>query len=144
MKLLGVMCLGVFCCAGVAHSAESEGERFLPISLKCPAENDQVLESVEKQRSGIESLIRVKYVNGVATTINLLGRDKTEPDFSPVLPAIDIRSESDPLRKKLAHRIAAHQESFKGDLRGTPGEAKGIFRHSQGQPKGAWAGIRLL
>jgi hypothetical protein len=67
MKLLGVMCLGVLCCAGVAHSVESEGERFLPISLKCPAENDQVLESVEKQRSGLESLIRVQYVNGVAT-----------------------------------------------------------------------------
>src|SRR5262245_22551657 len=83
MKLLGVMCLGVFCCAGVVHSAESEGERFFPISLKCPAENDQVLESVEKQRSGLESLIRVKYVNGVASIINLFGREKAEPDFSP-------------------------------------------------------------
>src|SRR5262245_43040147 len=81
MKLLGVMCLGVFCCAGVVHSAESEGERFFPISLKCPAENDQVLESVEKQRSGLESLIRVKYVNGVASIINLFGREKAEPDF---------------------------------------------------------------
>ena len=128
MKLLGVMCLGVFCCAGVAHSAESEGERFLPISLKCPAANDQVLESVEKQRSGLESLIRVKYVNGVATTINLFGRDKTEPDFSPVLPAIDIRSESDdPLRKKLAHRIAAHHESLKAICEGPPEKRREYF-----------------
>ena len=126
MKLLGVMRLGVFCCAGVAHSAESEGERFLPISLKCPAENDQVLESVEKQRSGLESLIRVN-VNGVATTINLLGRAKTEPDFSPVLPAIDIRSESDPLRKKLAHRIAAHHESLKAICEGPPEKRREYF-----------------
>jgi hypothetical protein len=127
MKLLGVMCLGVFCCAGAVHSEESEGERFLPISLKCPAENDQVLESVERQRSGLESLIRVQYVKGVATIINLFGRGKTEPDFSPVLPAIDIRSESDPLRKKLAHRIAAHHESLKAICEGPTEKRREYF-----------------
>src|SRR5262245_23377129 len=127
MKLRGVTCLGVLCCAGVAHSAESEGERFLPISVKCPAENDQLLESVEKQRSGLESLIRVRYVNGVATIINLFGREKTEPDFSPILPAIDIRSESDPLRKKLAQRIAAHHESLKAICEGPPEKRRKYF-----------------
>ena len=54
-------------------------------------------------------------------------RGKTDPDFSPVLPAIDIRSESDPLRKKLAHRIAAHHESLKAICEGPPEKRREYF-----------------
>jgi hypothetical protein len=43
------------------------------------------------------------------------------------MPAIDIRSESDPLRKKLAHRIAAHHESLKAICEGPPEKRREYF-----------------
>lgn len=52
---------------GSAHAQDAEN--FLPTSLKCPKENDGVLEVILKNRAGWVERVRVKYVGDKAVSI---------------------------------------------------------------------------
>lgn len=120
MKLLAAICLSVLGCVGTAYAAEPEGETYLPISFKCPSDNDQTLELVERRRSGKERLVRAQYVNNVASIVGLfLGK---KGSFEPIMGPIDIRSEADPGKKRYAELIAKRADELKAICEGSAQE----------------------
>jgi hypothetical protein len=124
------ICFGISVLVGSGTQAEEhwseEQLRLYAVSLKCPAENLQVLELTSQNILGDVQHTTVRYLDGVPALITVTGRLKGWR-ADKVYADIDIRTETDHDRKQYAKSVASQANSLKAICEGPPGKRSEYF-----------------